>query len=358
MRNLARCGAALAAVAAALALGSSTLAFAPGDPADPVLPFVPWRYASQLAYGPFEDGTGTVAGAAAADAFLTLPFRGSHLVTSIFDHCSPDYIPDGRVCRYDGAVALAGRGADWRGYPRTAGAKNYLYYDGHDGMDYSLYYEPVLAAAGGTVAKAGWDVPGCATCGFGQQVLIDHGNGFTTRYGHLSRVEVAAGQRVARGQVLGVSGNTGASTGEHLHFGVYRTLGMVPVDPYGWTGAPGADPWIYDSGDLWLGGSPRFPGGAEPSVRASAASVPGGAGVTWGGAGAGATYDVMVAVDSLALQPWLRGVPAGSATYPAVPGRSYWFLVRGTTGLGWQGSAMTGQVGPHAAPGGQRRGLS
>ena len=334
----------VAVAAAALATGASTLAYTPTDPADPALPYVPWRYASQLAYGPFEDGTATFAGTPSAQAFLTLPFLGSHLVTSIFDHCNPDYIPDGRVCRYDGAVALASRGADWRGYPRSKGAKDYLYYDGHDGMDYSLYYEPVLAAAPGKVVKAGWDVPGCDTCGFGQTVLIDHGNGFTTRYGHLSRVGVSVGQSVLRGQALGVSGNTGASTGEHLHFGVYRTFGMIPIDPYGWSGPRGADPWRYDEGDLWIGGAPRFPAGEPAAVQASASFGPGGVRVSWGGAGAEGSYSVMVALDSGALEPWLRGVPAGSAVYPAVPGRSYWFLVQGTTSLGWRGSAMTDQV--------------
>lgn len=344
MGRVIRLGTVVAAALAALALSSPGLAYAPGDPADPVAPFVPWRYAAQLPYGPFEDGTGTAAQPAAPGAFLTLPFLGSHLVTSIFDHCSPNYIPDGRVCRFDGAVGLVGRGADWRGYPRTAGAKNYLYYDGHDGFDYSLYYEPVLAAAGGTVVRAGWDVPGCATCGFGQMVLIDHGNGFTTRYGHLSQIEVAAGRQVVRGQLLGISGNTGSSTGEHLHFGVYRTTGMIPVDPFGWSGAPGTDPWAYDAGDLWLGGSPRFPAGSAPAVQAAASWGAGGASVSWGGAGPGAAYDVLVAVDAAPVRPWLSDAGAGTASYPVAVGHSYWFLVQGVTALGWQGFTMTGVV--------------
>jgi murein DD-endopeptidase MepM/ murein hydrolase activator NlpD len=329
----------------ALAVGSSTLAYSPADPADPVQPFKPWRYASQLPYGPFEDGSGTVAERASGDAFLTLPFLGEHLVTSIFDHCGPDYIPDGLVCRYDGAVARAASGADWRGYARTKGAGDYLYYDGHDGFDYALYYEPVLAAADGTVTTAGWDVPGCATCGFGQQVLIDHRNGFTTRYGHLSQVWVHAGEPVLRGEVLGISGNTGASTGEHLHFGVYHTDGMIPVDPYGWAGAPGADPWAYDAGDLWLGGAPRFPAIVRPELSAAAAAAAGGLTVSWQGAGAGGRYDVLVSQDGAQLQPWLTAVRGASATYAAQPGHSYWFLVRGTTALGLQASAMTGLVG-------------
>ena len=335
--------AAAAGLLTAAAAGSSSFAFAPGDPADPPQPFVPWRYAAQLPYGPFEDGTGRVPARPAPGAFLTLPFTGSHLVTSVFDHCNPDYIPDGRVCRFDGAVARAGFGADWHGYPRTAGAKNYLYYDGHDGWDYSLYYEPVLAAAGGKVTWAGWQVPGCDTCGFGMQVLVDHGNGFTTRYGHLSHVDVVEGETVSRGQLLGTSGNTGASTGEHLHFGVYVTAGMVPVDPFGWTAAAG-DPWAYDAGDLWLGGSPRFAAVYQPNLAAAAEWEGSAPRVSWSGAGPGAAYDVMVSVDGGALQPWLAGVGAGAASYPAVAGRSYWFFVQARNGLGWQASAMTGAV--------------
>lgn len=336
--------AAVLSVFAALAFGSSGLAYSTTDPADQVQPFKPWRYAAQLPYGPFEDGAGTVAEQPAGGAFLTLPFLGTHLVTSTFDHCGPSYIIDGVVCRYDGAVARANLGSDWHGYPRTKGAKDYLYYDGHDGWDYSLYYEPVLAAAGGVVTASGWQVPGCATCGFGQQVLIDHGNGFTTRYGHLSQVWVHVGQAVSRGQVLGISGNTGASTGEHLHFGVYHTAGMIPADPFGWSGRPGADPWAYDAGNLWLGGSPRFPAVFHPALTASAAAGSGGLAVSWSGAGEGGTYQVLVSDNGGELQTWLDGVGATSATLAAQPGHVYWFLVRGTTSLGLQGSAMTGVV--------------
>ncbi|HEX6489545.1 MAG TPA: M23 family metallopeptidase [Candidatus Dormibacteraeota bacterium] len=329
---------------AALGLSSSSFAYAPGDPSDPPAPFVPWRYSSQLSYGPFEDGTGSVPERAAPVAFLTLPFEGSHLVTSIFDHCGPNYILDGVICRYDGAVAHSANGADWHGYARTKGGKDYLYYDGHDGWDYSLYYEPVLAAAPGVVTKAGWDDPSCQTCSFGQNVFVDHGNGFTTRYAHLSQVWVHAGEPVARGQVVGISGNTGASTGEHLHFGVYRTAGLIPIDPYGWTAAAGADPWPYDAGDLWLGGAPRFATMVRPAVSATAEAGGGGVQVSWQGAGAGGSYDVLVSVDGGALKPWLAGSTASSATYSAAAGHSYWFLVRGTTALGLQAAAMTAEV--------------
>jgi murein DD-endopeptidase MepM/ murein hydrolase activator NlpD len=73
---------------------------------------------------------------------------------------------------------------------------------------------PILAADAGTVVVAGW-VDGY---GYGNRVMIDHGNGFATLYAHLSVVQVQLGQRVGRGDVIGQMGSTGRSTGTHLHF--------------------------------------------------------------------------------------------------------------------------------------------
>ena len=83
---------------------------------------------------------------------------------------------------------------------------------------------PVVAPADGTVVEAGWKN------GYGQTVVIDHGNGLTTRYGHLSKIEVAAGQEVRRGEGLGQVGSTGRSTGPHLHYEV--RVGDLPVSPH------------------------------------------------------------------------------------------------------------------------------
>jgi len=92
-------------------------------------------------------GTHRAAASAAAMApFLTRPYWNQHAVTSIFDHCSPNYVPDGLVCRYDGVMKYAG-GFDETGPPSQA----WLYYDGHDGWDYGLYYENVVASADGKV---------------------------------------------------------------------------------------------------------------------------------------------------------------------------------------------------------------
>jgi|MGYP003460140376 murein DD-endopeptidase MepM/ murein hydrolase activator NlpD len=64
---------------------------------------------------------------------------------------------------------------------------------------------------------------------YGLAVVVDHARGYRTLYGHLSRLAVRPGQRVARGGLLGYVGSTGRSTGPHLHYGVYRY--GTPVDP-------------------------------------------------------------------------------------------------------------------------------
>jgi murein DD-endopeptidase MepM/ murein hydrolase activator NlpD len=72
---------------------------------------------------------------------------------------------------------------------------------------------PIYAADGGYVAYAGW-----SNVGYGYMILIEHGNGFRTLYGHLSYYYVDQGQYVGKGQVIGAMGSTGNSTGPHLHF--------------------------------------------------------------------------------------------------------------------------------------------
>ena len=221
------------------------------------------RTAAQLAFQMPVINVGRVGNTATAAvdlsrAFLTRPYMNYHFATSVFDHCNPDYSVDGRVCDSGGAVAYRSNGADPSfslGYATTPGGGSYLYYDGHNGWDMALNYENVMAAAEGTVRIAGIDPVN--TC-FGQNVVIDHPNGFSTRYGHLSQIYVSPGQSVNRGQVIGQSGNTGCSSGPHLHFGVYVTSGWTAIDPFGWDGAPGADPWPSDQGDLWLTGNPAM----------------------------------------------------------------------------------------------------
>jgi murein DD-endopeptidase MepM/ murein hydrolase activator NlpD len=95
----------------------------------------------------------------------------------------------------------------------------------HPGIDIAnRAAPPVLAADSGTVTKAQWD-----STGYGNMVMIDHGNGFVTRYGHLSKIYVSVGQTVARGNAIGQMGSTGRSTGTHLHFEIYQ--GATRINP-------------------------------------------------------------------------------------------------------------------------------
>ncbi len=87
----------------------------------------------------------------------------------------------------------------------------------HKGLDIANKGGPdILAADAGTVMVAGWP----DNYGYGNRVMIDHGNGYKTLYAHLSRIHVVPGQRVNRGDSIGKMGSTGRSTGIHLHFEV------------------------------------------------------------------------------------------------------------------------------------------
>lgn len=87
----------------------------------------------------------------------------------------------------------------------------------HTGLDIDGdFTSPLYASYDGVVDKAGWN-----NGGYGLQVLIQHPNGMTTRYGHASKLFVKAGDEVKKGQVIAMMGSTGRSTGSHLHFEVY-----------------------------------------------------------------------------------------------------------------------------------------
>ena len=94
----------------------------------------------------------------------------------------------------------------------------------HTGLDFrGEIGDPIHATAAGTVTAAGW------TGGYGKMVEIDHGNGLSTRYGHLSQIDVNVGDKIRIGQVVGRLGSTGRSTGPHVH---YETrIDGEPVDP-------------------------------------------------------------------------------------------------------------------------------
>jgi murein DD-endopeptidase MepM/ murein hydrolase activator NlpD len=101
------------------------------------------------------------------------------------------------------------------------GGRGYEYHEGQD-ID-AAYGTPIQAAATGRVIIAG------RQRGYGNVVYVDHGSGLSTRYGHLSEIDVSVGQTVTRGQTIGLVGSTGRSTGTHLHYEV--RINNQPVDP-------------------------------------------------------------------------------------------------------------------------------
>ena len=210
--------------------------------------------------------------------FLRRPFSGQYPVTSFFDHDLPI------------------RWRDVNGRQLTFSGERAVGLDGHEGYDFAMPEgTPLLAAAAGIVTRAGWgDESLCPPLGRSVRnlrVVIRHdlagGERFVTAYVHLSSVSVAVGERVAAGQPIALSGNTGCSTGPHLHFQVERegraeapsavgALGIsaersVVVDPYGWT-ADADDPWSAasvgsSSWGLWLDGeAPEFRRGGRRFV--------------------------------------------------------------------------------------------
>lgn len=107
----------------------------------------------------------------------------------------------------------------WRIHPITGNSRF------HSGLDIGADYgDDILAAAPGTVICAGW------ISGYGYCVIVDHGNGITTLYGHNQSLLVSEGQQVRQGEAIAICGSTGNSTGPHCHFEV-RQNGS-PVSPY------------------------------------------------------------------------------------------------------------------------------
>ena len=97
----------------------------------------------------------------------------------------------------------------------------------HKGIDISTFRQgdPIVTTADGQVVALGFDQDG-----FGNNVIIRHKHGFYTRYGHMLSFRVHAGQRVQQGEVIGYIGNTGLSTGPHVHYEIH--IGSDVVDPY------------------------------------------------------------------------------------------------------------------------------
>jgi murein DD-endopeptidase MepM/ murein hydrolase activator NlpD len=138
----------------------------------------------------------------------------------------PNYYP---MTRVGSAPAGAPTGTGKFAWP-AQGLLSQKFWSGHTGIDIANRTgTPIYAADAGYVVAAGRD-----TWGYGNQVVIDHGNGFKTRYAHLQQISVKAGQTVKKNQQIGTMGSTGRSTGPHLHFevisgGAFRNpLGFLP----------------------------------------------------------------------------------------------------------------------------------
>jgi len=107
----------------------------------------------------------------------------------------------------------------------TSGKITQKFYWYHPGCDIASNGGPnVVAAQGGTVVTVGWDGRG-----YGNYIIVDHGNGYSTLYAHLmtNTIVVSPGTKVSQGQKIGVMGNTGRSTGPHLHFEVHGPKGKL-----------------------------------------------------------------------------------------------------------------------------------
>lgn len=130
---------------------------------------------------------------------------------------------------------LPSKGGAGMGYPvskveitQKYGKTNFTrWYNFHNGVDFGVSTGTnILAAAKGKVVATG----NCGRYAYGKWVAIDHGNGLVTLYGHLSKQKVSKGEAVERGDVIGLSGNTGYSTGPHLHFSVFTSGSFEVVD--------------------------------------------------------------------------------------------------------------------------------
>ncbi len=131
-----------------------------------------------------------------------------------------------QVAAYSGPIpSSAYKGLGSFSWP-VSGSISQRYWSGHPAVDIGSWNgSPIKASDSGYVVAAGGGWNG----GYGNYVLIDHGNGFTTLYAHLSSIFVRTGENVSRGEQIGSAGNTGNSTGPHLHFEVrYQGVAQNP----------------------------------------------------------------------------------------------------------------------------------
>lgn len=147
------------------------------------------------------------------EAYISYPVTE---VVAVGTKVKPKEVPTGKFIRPYYGTITSRYGSRW--------GRN------HNGIDYGgSVGDPIKAADGGTVTFAGWN-----SGGYGNLVIVNHGNGKETYYAHMSSVSVKVGQKVAQGTVVGKLGNTGRSTGPHLHFEI--RINGKPVNPSGYVG--------------------------------------------------------------------------------------------------------------------------
>ncbi len=129
-----------------------------------------------------------------------------------------------------GQVGEASANKNFCVWPTTVRIITQYYTWYHNGVDIAVgrssAMPPLLACTSGTVIRSGWD-----PFGLGLNVIIDHGDGYQTVYGHMSRIDVSYGESVKRGEQIGIMGSTGRSTGPHVHFMVkYNGVAQNPLN--------------------------------------------------------------------------------------------------------------------------------
>ncbi len=140
----------------------------------------------------------------------------------------PSKIPEtgSKILRYpiDGKIIIT----QYFGKTKFASANPMLYNgQGHNGIDFGIPIgTPIKSSAEGKVVGLGDTDKACPKASYGKWVLVEHNNGLSTLYAHLSTFSVEAGENVSVGETIGLSGNTGYSTGPHLHFTVFATQGV------------------------------------------------------------------------------------------------------------------------------------